>query len=198
MTLNEVESYSDFVIKTKEYITLKEIEKLIYSSCLDHFSLTKKAMIESYPTLLSREKYIHIKSLKPVEYPTEEYSYDHLLDKEKSVLGFNIKYNFFSQYEYMYSKYNLKKIKDLTYYSNKSNHVSTMGIINQIREIKTKKDEVMAFGTISDDISEYEIVLFPRVYESLNLEVNKIYIINGEIQNQNNNLQLVVNRIEKI
>ena len=47
---------------------LKEIEKLIYSSCLDHFSLTKKAMIESYPTLLSREKYIHIKSLKPVEY----------------------------------------------------------------------------------------------------------------------------------
>jgi DNA polymerase-3 subunit alpha len=98
----------------------------------------------------------------------------------------------------MYSKYNLKKIKDLIYQPNKNNYAQTMGIINQIREIKTKKDEVMAFGTISDDISEYEIVLFPRVYESLNLEVNKIYIISGEIRNQNNNLQLVVNRIEKI
>ena len=73
-----------------------------------------------------------------------------------------------------------------------------MGIIEQIREIKTKKDETMAFGTISDDLNEMEIVLFPRVYDSLNLEINKIYILNGEIQNQNNILQLVVNRIEKI
>ena len=64
--------------------------------------------------------------------------------------------------------------------------------------LKTKKDETMAFGTISDDLNEMEIVLFPRVYDSLNLEINKIYILNGEIQNQNNILQLVVNRIEKI
>ena len=198
LNLTDVNNYSDFVIKTKDFMTLKEIEKLIYSSCLDCFDLTKKAMIESYQALLSREKYLHIKSLKPLEYTNEEYSYDILLEKEKSVFGFNIKYNFFNQYAYLYPKYNLKKIKDLTFIPGRNNFVSTMGIIEQIREIKTKKDETMAFGTISDDLNEMEIVLFPRVYDSLNLEINKIYILNGEIQNQNNILQLVVNRIEKI
>ena len=57
----------------------------------------------------------------------------------------------------------------------------------------------MAFGTLVDDISEIEIVIFPKAYTNMNIELNKIIIINGERQlSKDNQTQIIVNRIDKI
>ena len=57
----------------------------------------------------------------------------------------------------------------------------------------------MAFGILVDDISEIEIVIFPRAYANINIELNKIIIINGERQlSKDNQAQIIVNRIDKI
>ena len=190
-------NFEEFVIKTKEFLKNDEIEKLIYSSSLDCFNLSKQAMIEAYQKILAREKYAHIKTLNNVDYTLDEYSYEHLLEKEKSTIGINIKYNFFYKYQGLYKKKNLRKINQLY---NSFNIVGTMGIITNIHEIKTRKNEMMAFGTLVDDISEIDIVIFPKTYEISNITIGKIVIIYGELQQRNNEIkpQLVVNRIENI
>jgi len=189
--------FEDFIFKTKDFLENSDYEKLIYSSSLDCFNLTKKALIEGYPLLLAREKYAHIKTLSQITYTKDEFSYEYLLEKELSVLGFNVKYNFFYQQQHLYQKYKLLKIKDLDKANSK--YISTMGIITSIREIKTKNNETMAFGILVDDISEIEIVIFPRAYANINIELNKIIIINGERQlSKDNQTQIIVNRIDKI
>ena len=189
--------FEDFIYKTKDFLENSDYEKLIYSSSLDCFNLTKKALIEGYPLMLAREKYAHIKTLSQITYTKDEFSYECLLEKELNALGFNIKYNFFYQQQHLYNKYKLLKIKDVI--KTNSKYISTMGIITELREIKTKNNEPMAFGLLVDDASEIEIVIFPRAYANMSIELNKIIIINGEKQlSKDNQPQIVVNRIDKI
>ena len=195
--LRPFNDFEDFISKTKEFLENSDYEKLIYSSSLDCFNLTKKALIEGYPLLLAREKYAHIKTLSQITYTKDEFSYEHLLEKELSVLGLNIKYNFFYQQQHLYQRYKLLKIKDLD--KSNSKYISTMGIITELREIKTKNNETMAFGKLVDDISEIEMVIFPKAYANMNIELSKIIIVNGERQlSKDNQTQIVVNRIDKI
>ena len=76
--------------------------------------------------------------------------------------------------------------------------IRTLGILSNIREIKTKKDELMAFALIEDNMNEIELTIFPRVYNRYpNLTIGSIVIITGVVTKRNN-LQIVVDDIQII
>ncbi len=190
-------SFEDFVIRTKNLISSSLLENIIYSGALDSFGLTKKAMINTYKTILSKTQYSFINQLELLEtdYDIDEFAYGYLLEKEKEVLGLNIKYNFMFQYQHLYHNPKLQKIKE----AKKSQYAKILGIVKKIKEIKTSNGEKMAFCTVYDDSDAIEITLFPKQYERLvDFMVGGVYEIEGKIERRKNQLQLLVENMRLI
>ena len=186
-------SYEDFVLRTKNILPFALVENLIYSSSLDLFGLTKKSMIDNYKTIIDREQFSFVSTLK-IEYDNEEFSYGELIDKEKEIIGMNIKYNFFYQYQNLYQAKRLFRISQLK----EGMYIRTLGIVKNIKTIKTKTDETMAFMNIEDDQSSIELTLFPRIYSGLNnIALGQVVIVGGKVQKREK-LQIVVDSIEKV
>lgn len=187
----EFKSFKDFIERCKDIIPLSIIENIIYSGALDEFKLSKKTMIDNAKLHIDLLDYQEIPGIIGVNYTDEEYAYGVLLEKEKEILGLNIKYNFFLQYASIYKSKNLVYIKDAVL----NMPIKTLGIIQSIREITTKNNEVMAFAQLEDNISKIDLTIFPRVYNRLSNLVNgSIVIVYGNV-GMRNQLQIVVDDI---
>ena len=185
--------YEDFVLRTKDLIAYSLLENIIYSGALDSFGISKKAMIDSYKTIIEKEQYSFVKTLD-IAYSDDEFTYGELLLKEKEVIGLNIKYNFFYQYQNLYQEKRLFKIEDLK----EGMYIRTLGMIKYIRTIKTKAGETMAFVSLEDEISKIELTVFPRNYQTLtNIVIGQVVIVGGKVQKREG-LQIVVDSIEKV
>ena len=68
--------------------------------------------------------------------------------------------------------------------------------VNQIKEIVTKNNDVMAFVKSSDEFCQVDLTLFPKVYkENKNLEIYDIIKIYGKVEKRFNNYQIIVSKI---
>ena len=77
-------------------------------------------------------------------------------------------------------------------------YIRTLGIVKNIKAIKTKTGDSMAFINIEDEISHIELTVFPKVYESLpKLALGQVIIVGGKVQRREQ-LQIVVDSIEKV
>lgn len=189
--------FEDFVVRTKNILASSLLENVIYSGALDIFGLTKKAMINTYKSILSKCQYSFINQLELLQtnYDIDEYAYGYLLEKEKEILGLNIKYNFMFQYQHLYKNPTLQKIKD----AKTSSFGKVLGVIKKIKEIKTSNGELMAFCTIYDDTDTIELTIFPKQYEKLNnLSTGQVYYLEGKIEKRKNQLQLLVENMQMI
>ena len=188
----EFSDYEDFVLRTKSFIPYALLENIIYSGALDIFGISKKAMIDNYQTIIDKEQFSFVKTLN-IEFTDDEFTYGELISKEKEVIGINLKYNFFHQYQNVYVQKRLFKIADLK----EGMYIRTLGMIKYIRKIQTKKGESMAFISIEDENSKIEGTLFPKTYESLpSLIVGEVVIVGGRVQKREG-LQIIVDSIEK-
>lgn len=188
-------SYQDFIEKTADFLTFSNIENIIYSSALDCFQITKKAMIDNYLNIVNRMKYNHIGQLLEITYENDEFEYGFLLEKEKSSIGINIVYNLFYQFKNYYQSNYITKIQNIK----PNGTYTTIGIIKDIHEIKTKNNEKMAFATLEDDNDKIELVIFTRIYENMEIDNNNFVEVQGNTQiSKNNELQLIIKNIRKI
>ncbi len=189
--------FEDFVVRTKNIISPTIVENIIYSGALDSFGLTKKAMVNNYKNILSKTQYAFINQLEllAIDYDIDEYPYGYLLEKEKEILGLNIKYNFMFEYEHLYQNSNIQKIID----AKNMPYAKILGVVKKIKESKTKKDEVMAFCTVYDDSDTIEVTIFPNQYEKLNnLSIGQVFEITGKIEKRKNQLQLIVDNMRVV
>ena len=187
-------NFTDFIERTCKLLPTSIIENIIYSGALDVFGLTKKAMVSSYKSIIERLEYSNIEGLVPLIFTDEEFGYGYLLEHEKKVLGINIKYNFFDQYKNIYTNQHLIKIDAVRV----NQRIRTLGIISSIKEIKTKRNELMAFAMLEDDMSNIELTIFPRVYARIKgISSGSIVIVNGIVQ-MRNKLQIVVDDLQVI
>lgn len=190
-------SFKDFIIRTKDIISLSVVSNIIYSGALDGFGLTKKAMIESGKKHLDLLDYEGLPGIFEVKYTSEEFSYGELTEREKEVIGINLKYNFFVQYSSIYQERGLIKIKDLK----NGMHIHTLGVLKNVKIVSTKNNEKMAICKLEDDLTQIDMVIFPKVFNSISgLSVGVIIeaIGNVELNERNNNLQLIANEIRII
>ena len=81
--------------------------------------------------------YDFVANYVPQEYDQDEFTYGELLEREKNIIGLNIKYNFLNQYQELYTKYNLMHISDVR----ENMNVKVLGYIQSIKQVKTKNNE---------------------------------------------------------
>lgn len=136
INLQKYENFGDFLIKTKEILTLEQLENLIFASALDGFGVTKKQM---HDLAKLRE---HSALLKDYKVDESEYTNQELTDFEFKALGFNLKYDILA---------NLPKDKYFTPFS----EIERRHTIVTIAKIKNQKIFKSAKGT---SVAKFELV----------------------------------------
>lgn len=179
-------------------ITKSNIISLIDSGALDSLGYTRNTLYENLDSLINYGNLTKDLDpsfvLKPEITNLEEFGREILIANEKNTFGFYLTNHPISIYKNKY--HNIINLIDVEKYYNKI--VSCIVMIDRIKEVVTKKNEVMAFVSASDEESSLDFVLFPKVYSSCdNLRKGAIMKIEGKIERRNN-YQMIVSNIESV
>jgi len=189
------------------HFTRKNIEPLIKAGALDDFGVERSTLLA---TLDAAAKYAELVS--PAE-ETDLFGGDasHFgkskyikseplplmlkLQFEKEVLG-----QYFSEHPTIVKKKNITEpINNIwnILQSTKDSKVRVVGLIQEIKRIRTKKGEAMAFVTIQDDTGSLSITLFPEEYAKYNnlLSELSIILVEGKCEKRNGKVQILTKTI---
>jgi len=187
--------FIDFCRRTlSQSINKKVITSLILSGSFDSFGYNKKTLIYNLDNIINYVELSKDSGLIEIEPPIineiEEYSKDELIKNELNTYGFYITYHPVSKYkDNIYTNTLL-----LEQYDNK--FIELVLEVNHIKEIVTKKNDVMAFVKGSDEYCQVDLTLFPNLYQdNKNLEIYDIIKIYGRVEKRFDNYQIIVSKI---
>lgn len=74
------------------------------------------------------------------------------------------------------------------------------GVVDEIKEIHTKKGDKMAFAKISDFTDSIELVIFPRTYKEISdqLRVNEIYAFKGTLEKKEDGYNILLDKLKEL
>ncbi|WHT47729.1 OB-fold nucleic acid binding domain-containing protein [Sporosarcina thermotolerans] len=121
-----------------------------------------------------------------------------MLEYEREVLGF-----YLSEHPALEMKKNLGgNIIDLVDVPNvrERSILKVAGLIREIKRIRTKKGEAMAFLTLQDETGELSCTLFPKQYAVSNVHLQELAMVQleGTMEKRNGQTQLIVQKVNKI
>lgn len=168
------------------------IEQLIYAGALDDFKINRKSMIASLIDVYNYADLIRIENAeqitldfnlvsKPILTTVKEKTMERL-EREKESLGFYLSNN---PITFMKQKHEIKT-DPLILIKNRKGYHNGFGVIKKLRPYRTKKGDMMAYGTISDESSDMEIVVLPYVYAEIHeiIQEGQYIIFNGNINDE--------------
>ncbi|MDL4840669.1 DNA polymerase III subunit alpha [Aquibacillus rhizosphaerae] len=79
------------------------------------------------------------------------------------------------------------------------NKMASAAVIQEMKVIRTKRGDAMAFVNLSDENGELEAVIFPEVYREVKpwIKEEKIVFIQGKIELRNERVQLLISEINE-
>lgn len=210
----EFKSFTEFISKTDgRKVNKRVLESLVKIGAMDIFG-TRASMLENLDSIRQTAKqfesdldgqdnlFVDVSEdvgdmqdsfVRLPEYPKQE-----LLSFEKELLGFYLTEHPMARSLQTVSKKSDKKISDLDVSIHVGQIFSIGGILTRLRIVMTKKSNMpMAFGSLQDESGKLEFVVFPKVFEIYGnlLEENKILLFKGKIDVQEEEMQLVVDKI---
>ncbi len=189
----------DFFKRTfKKTNNKKVIESLIYSHAFSSF-YNINTLINNLDNILNYTELIaeieEDSLVKPEIELFEELPIDEILNKEKEIFGFYLTSH--KTEKYKLQNKNITDIYDIKNLLNK--RALFIASIDKIKEIVTKKNEVMAFLTASDNTGSTTFIVFPNLYKEINkFKKNEIIKVNGKVEKRFDEYQVICNEIEII
>jgi DNA polymerase-3 subunit alpha len=184
----EYSNYSNFILRMIEAgVSKKVIETLINAGALDEFDYSRLSMIASldenitYANLASNSGQLSIGIdilPKPKMIIVKEDAFERA-EREREVLGFYLSNN---PIVYIRDKYNID-LEYLIKLKNIKGYVTGFGVIKKTKTYRTKRNELMAFVSIQDETSDFDLAIMPdllKKYEKVIKKGNYI-IFNGKI-----------------
>ncbi|OLN22676.1 DNA polymerase III subunit alpha [Domibacillus antri] len=195
----------DFCLRVPLHAVNRQvIESLIVSGAMDEFGQDRAVLLASIDAALEHAALLQPEEgslfegaavlFKPKYTEAEAMPADVKLEKEKDVLGVYI-----SDHPIAKLRPSLRTAGAVPLLSLQSNRfIQTAGLIGAIREIRTKKGEKMVFLTVMDETGERDAVIFPDVYRKAApiIEKGAAVFITGSAEERNNEVQLVVQKIQ--
>jgi len=188
--------FLDFVKRTySKTINRKVIESLIEAGCFKSFNYNRRTLIENLDLAINYAELVKDLDESFVDKPEfeilEEYSDEIVMNKEYKSFGFYLSVHPLDKY----NKDNSLKISDLKKYINKSITINL--ILESKKEIETKKKDKMAFYKCIDEYTTIDLTLFPKTYEEYkNIPENTIISVSGKVDNRNDKIQIIADKIE--
>ncbi|MFC4409799.1 DNA polymerase III subunit alpha [Chungangia koreensis] len=190
-----------------ENFTRKSLEPLIKAGALDDFHDNRAALLATLDAAI-----MHAELVRPTNSPdlfsgesfsfgkpkyTETEPIPHMskLQFEREVLGF-----YLSDHPAVYIKRRLGNdavnLADVSLKKN-SEYITVAGLITEIKRIRTKKGESMAFVTLQDETGTLSCTFFPKEFAAMNIHLKewKTAALSGSVEWRNGNPQLIVKKI---
>lgn len=183
----------DFFKRTVKFVTKNEYVMLINAGVLNEFKINIKTLISNLDSLINYGnlfndlgEYALIPSLDVME----EYDKDTLRQNEINSYGFFIS-------NHPASKYSDKEVMKLEYIKEYVfKNVICYVCVDNIKKIKTKKNEDMAFITASDETDKCDFTIFPKNFNLLqNISKNDMIKVWGSVTKRFDKYSIIVNNI---
>ena len=178
----------------KERVNIQEstLKALIYCGAFDEFGQTKKSLIDD----MSQNSLYIDSFLEDRILSLDELDFSELQQREYEYLGFNLKYDIYSNIDKYKTQFKATSILDL-----KQNYnYKIIASFQDSRELLTKNNELMLVGNLYDGISTISTVIFPKNYINLRTKIkyNTLYVIDGRVNydNERKKLQVIINDID--
>lgn len=182
--LDYVETVRRLIIKGVER---NVIENLIYAGAFDEFKHSRNTMISAldnvimYANAHKNEVSLIEEDDKPI---INELRDDNMIlaENEKNVLGFYFSFNPIIAVK---KKYNINT-DNLYNLSISTGNIKGFGLIKNIKQIKTKKGELMAFVDLVDDKGSLSLAVMPNLYSQFasKLSKGKYILFEGKMERQ--------------
>ena len=198
--IRENGKFNDFIDFVKrcygQIVNKKVIEYLIYAGCFDEFGFNHKTLINNLDSVINYAELVKDLDESLITAPEielfDEYEKSELIEKEYETFGFYLSYH--PVQNYRNNNINTTNIKK--YFNQR---IEIYLLIDNIRVIKTKKEEKMAFILGSDEYGKIDIVMFPKEYKKYyNISRGEVLLIDAKVERKLNNYQLVVSKIIKL
>ncbi|MDP4468505.1 DNA polymerase III subunit alpha [Staphylococcus hyicus] len=176
------------------------LEALILSGAMDCFNKNRATLLQSidkvsdFQSELDQTFLEAFSTTKQAYEETEEMPDQQISNYEKQYLGFYV------------SKHPAEKAFENKQYlgvyplTTQVHHEPMLVMIEDIKVIRTKKGQQMAFVVLNDGVRQRDGVIFPNVYQTLEsyIHLHQFYVVEGKFERRNNKIQLVINTIKTL
>ena len=173
-------TFESFVKNSKDILNKQVIESLIMAGAFDYTNYNKRTMVESLDGLYEFSE-LEVEGISEYKVKVkDEYPFDYLQKAEFDLLKYNPKNHPIKSY-----KGELKSLSDVN--TNTIKPVKFVAYVQDLKEIRTKKGDIMASLVIEDEYMSMNAIVFPMTYLSCAhyLKKNKLYEFSGTFENDN-------------
>ncbi|MBO0472433.1 DNA polymerase III, alpha subunit [Enterococcus sp. DIV0840] len=197
-------SFDQFLLRIdRKWLKAENIQPLIAIGAFDELQANRRQLAVSLDSEIQNIIYsggsmnLLEDTLKLKEVEVADYSLEEKLEQEEQYLGVYLSGHPTEEFKKTRLAKQVMLVSDVV-----ENQTARLLIyVKDIRVIRTKKGEQMAFVEGDDLTGSLSLTLFPMVFRTLRqtVEKNQVYFVEGKIEksNYNQELQLLVNQIEK-
>ena len=183
--------FFDFVCKNKKILNENILNTLINAEALRSFNLNERTLVENIAVALNFAEIDDELIKRPVIIELDDYSDEVKKNNELESFGYFITNHPASKYQ------NVMKLEMLEKYLFKN--IKCVVLVNRISNIKTKKNENMAFISASDETGTCDFTIFPKNMNLINdLKIGDLVEINGNVSKRFDKVSIIVNNIKKV
>ena len=183
--------FFDFVCKNKKILNENILNTLINAEALRSFNLNERTLVENIAVALNFAEIDDELIKRPVIIELYDYSDEVKRNNELESFCYFITNHPASKYQ------NVMKLEMLEKYLFKN--IKCVVLVNRISNIKTKKNENMAFISASDETGTCDFTIFPKNMNLINdLKIGDLVEINGNVSKRFDKVSIIVNNIKKV
>lgn len=200
-------SLLDFLQKTPlNFLKAEHVEPLIAVGAFDSLGHNRATLMHNLASLIQGIEFSgnNLSLFGEVAPKIEEVADWSLVEKlhhEMEWVGLSLSGHPLDDYQYLYTATDIYTSIKEAYDLPKKKYVQMFGLVQNVKVIQTKKNEPMAFVTLSQPGATMSLVVFPRTYEqhARYLEVNRIIELVGVTDdNQREERQIIVHQIRPL
>ncbi|ARJ49992.1 DNA polymerase III subunit alpha [Staphylococcus lutrae] len=180
--------------------TRRFLQALIFTGAMDCFGRNRATLLQSIDKVSDSEMNIDIHFVEAFSTPKQEYKEvkeipdQQLSDYEKQYLGFYVSTH---PVEKLFLS---KQYLGIFSLNSQAERQPILITLDQVRVIRTKQGQQMAFVELNDGLQTMDGVIFPKVYQQLSekLEAGQIYIVWGKFEERKAQQQLIIDQLSTL
>ncbi|MFJ7363239.1 DNA polymerase III subunit alpha [Peribacillus frigoritolerans] len=198
----------DFCLRVSgKIVNRKVLEALVHSGAFDEFGEDRATLLASLDVAINHTELVNPDddlfdmfsdgefSLKPKYHRVEPIPIEDKLSLEKGALGLYLSNHPVTSYRELFQHFGCLTIDEAI--NKKESKVLLGAYITSVKTIRTKKGDVMAFLSVSDEEGDIEAVVFPNVYKNHSADLNhgQLVMLQGTLEERDGKTQLLIRNV---